>query len=168
MAEITSTNSGHKKGRPSFIKRSTRVDLTPMVDLGFILVTFFVFTSALSENKVMDIMYPNDKTRGQDEICNSCVLTVLPTKDDELWYYEGKEETASYKQTSYKDLRKLIVGKKKKVKQLRGADQFVLIIRPLQTSQYHKLVDIMDECVISAVARYYIDEPSKSEVRRFE
>jgi biopolymer transport protein ExbD len=168
MSEINIPAANTKNKKPSFKRRSTRVDLTPMVDLGFILVTFFVFTSTLSQPYVMDIMYPNDKTTGHDDICNSCVITLLPTKDDQLWYYEGKEETARYKQTSYKDLRKLIVEKKKKVFQQRGADQFILIIRPLKSSQYHNLVDLMDECAISDVARYYIDEPSEKEIKRFE
>lgn len=167
MAEINLPGNG-SKGKKTFTKRSTRVDLTPMVDLGFILVTFFVFTSALSEPKVMDLMYPNDKDNGNDEICSSCAITVLPAKNNQLWYYEGKEETAAYKETSYTALRQLLVNKRKKVVEQRGKNELILIIRPLQTSQYHNLVDIMDECKITGVVRYYIDEPSEQEKRKFE
>jgi biopolymer transport protein ExbD len=167
MAEIISSNNGNKKGRAFFSKRSTRVDLTPMVDLGFILVTFFVFTSALTENKAMEILYPKDSDITNDLLCESCVLTVLPAKDNKVWYYEGKETSTAYKQTSYQELRSLIVEKKKRVLQHRGTDQFVLIIRPLPNAQYRNLVDIIDECTISQVARYYIDEPSTKETTRF-
>lgn len=169
MAEITSPNSNNKKGKPAYIKRSTRVDLTPMVDLGFILVTFFVFTSTLFQVKAMDMEYPNDKSPdSHDDLCESCVLTVLPAKQNKLWYYEGKETNAVFKEISYNDLRKLLISKKQKVQQQRGMDEMRLIIRPLETSQYHNLVDIMDDCAITGVARYYIDEPSEKEVKRFE
>ena len=164
MADITTLSSNKKK---FFNRRSTRVDLTPMVDLGFILVTFFVFTSTLQQPLAMDILYPKESAISKDEICESCVLTVLPAKHDKIWYYEGSEQTAQYKETSYAELRTLLLRKKQKVIQQRGEDQFVLIIRPLQTSQYQNLVTIMDECAITKVLRYYIDEPSAAELERF-
>jgi len=59
-------------------KKSTRVDLTPLVDLGFLLVSFFVFTSAMSTPKVMNMVVPNSKEQIIDLICESCALTLLP------------------------------------------------------------------------------------------
>lgn len=172
MAEINDQPTQKKrKGMAIFSKKSLKVDLTPMVDLGFILITFFVFTSTIAEKKAMEIINPNDKDiKITDEICESCALTVLPGKENKIWYYEGMEENAEYKQTNYTadGLRKLISEKKKSVQKLFGDDRFVLIIKPLEQSGFKNLVDIIDESQINVVKRYYIAEPSAAEKDKFK
>ena len=172
MAEINDQPTQKKrKGSAIFSTKSLKVDLTPMVDLGFILITFFVFTSSLSEMKAMDIINPNDKDSGtNDALCESCVLTVLPGKDNKIWYYEGMENNAEYKQTSFDatGIRALIAAKKNAVKQQFGEDRFVLIIKPLEKSSFKNMVDIIDECKIGVVLRYYIDVPGPAEQQRFK
>jgi biopolymer transport protein ExbD len=161
MSEINNP-PGYKRHQPTTgTKNSTRVDLTPMVDLGFILITFFVFTAALSRPMAMNLMVPNDKdTHTQDFLCESCVLTVLLDRDNTIWYYEGKGNYAANKATNYSGggIRQLIQQKKRSVLQKRGSDQFVLIIKPAAQSSFKNLVDIVDECSIGMVKRYYIDE----------
>jgi biopolymer transport protein ExbD len=172
MAEIANNPTQKKrKGSAVFSKKSLRVDLTPMVDLGFILITFFVFTSTISEVKAMEIINPNDSViTVTDDICESCVLTILTDKNDKVWYYEGKEENADYKETSFEAaaIRKLIADKKRKVAKDIGEDRFVLIIKPLENSNFKNLVDLIDESHINLVKRYYLDEPSKAEAERFK
>ena len=87
MAEIQIKTS--KKGNTRMIKKSTRVDLTPMVDLGFLLITFFVFTTALSKPRAMELKMPNDSDTSHDPVCTSCVMTVLLDADNSIKYYEG-------------------------------------------------------------------------------
>src|SRR5262245_18034621 len=96
MAEMdTSSSGGHKKGPgvKKGKKLSTRVDLTPMVDLGFLLITFFMDTTTMSKPKTMQINMPYKddvvKVEDQTKIKNSVALTVLLGKSHRIYYYEG-------------------------------------------------------------------------------
>jgi biopolymer transport protein ExbD len=169
MAEINNKTTQQKNQRTICKKKSTRVDLTPMVDLGFILITFFVFTAALSQPKAMNLLLPNDnEITSFDEICESCVITFIPGKNNELYYYQGKEKSTGYKLTDYSSngIRKLMIAKKEKVFQIRGKDEMVIIIKPTAHASFKNFIDVVDECNISKVNRYYIEEISPIENTR--
>jgi biopolymer transport protein ExbD len=166
MAEINNQPSQKKHKRTQCEKKSTKVDLTPMVDLGFILITFFIFTSALTDPKAMNLLVPNDNdTSRNDQICETCALTFILGDNNKLYYYEGKEEGAVFKTTDYssKGIRQLITNKKKLVRDKFAEDRTVVIIKPTATSSFKNLIDLIDECNISVVKRYYIDEISEKE-----
>ncbi len=149
-------------------KKSTRVDLTPMVDLGFLLLTFFVFTSTMMEPKIMGLNEPVDTIPG-DKICNSCVLTVILEKNDAIRYYEGMPENDPLvKQTSFtvKGIRQVLLDKKEKVRAAMGDEsKFVLIIKPGDESTMNNFVDIMDEVAINDIRHYYIAEINTADKR---
>lgn len=115
-------DSGHKKGRgvKKAKKLSTRVDMTPMVDLGFLLITFFVFTATMSSPTTLDLNMPKDvdDPEKKTEVKESGVLSVLLGKADQVYYYTGKLEpdASNFKQTTYKGIRQIIIDKKKEVK----------------------------------------------------
>lgn len=165
MAEIESKRSNDKKKRVN--KKSTRVDLTPMVDLGFLLITFFVFTTTLSTPKAMNLMMPKDKNGPDDPVCESCVLTVLLDKDNRIKYYEGAAENKPpVKETGFapEQIRKILMQKKADVIKARGGnDQFILIIKASAASNFKNFVDITDEVTICQVKKYYIDELSEAD-----
>ena len=167
MAEIETKRSAEKKKR--FNIKSTRVDLTPMVDLGFLLLTFFVFTTELAKPVAMDLVMPNDKDRPGDKVCESCVLTVLLDKDNRIKYYEGAAENKpSIKETGYAadEIRTVLMDKKNSVKKLgRTTDQFILIIKASAASSFKNFVDITDEATICQIGRYYIAELSNEDKR---
>ena len=167
MAEIETNRSNSKKKK--FNKKSTRVDLTPMVDLGFLLITFFVFTTTLSTQTVMKVNMPYDKVPPDDHVCQSCVLTVLLDKNNIIMYYEGAvENNPVVKTTGYspEEIRTVLMNKKNKVKSVRGKEEaFILIIKPSASSSFKNFVDIADEATICNIRRYYIDEIKEADKR---
>lgn len=149
-------------------KKSTRVDLTPMVDLGFLLITFFVFTTTMSTAKAMAMVTPNDTGGPQDAVCESCVITIIPTADNKIWYYEGTEKNAQYKTTDYSaaGLRKLLANKKNAA--AANNKDAVLIIKPGEKSSFKNLVDVIDESTICMYKRYYLDKLSTDETKHIQ
>ncbi len=165
MAEIETKRSNEKKKRLN--KKSTRVDLTPMVDLGFLLLTFFVFTSTLAAPKAMDLVMPKDDTITKDPVCESCVLTVLLDKNNSIKYYEGAiENNPPVKETGFapEQIRTVLMQKKANVEKVRGsADQFILIIKASAASNFKNFVDITDEVTICQIKKYYVDEINEAD-----
>jgi len=175
MAEMdTSSGGGHKKGPgvKKGKKLSTRIDLTPMVDLGFLLITFFMFTTTLAKPKTMEINMPfKDPTVKVDEskIKESVALTVLLSKDNRVYYYEGLATDATkppdVKVTYFRakdGIRDEIIDKKKRIDDLiRGgallaSDKITVLIKPDSNSTYNDLVNILDEMSINDVRTYAI------------
>lgn len=124
MASVESGgDDGHKKGPgvKKAKKLSTRVDMTPMVDLGFLLITFFIFTATLSSPVAMDLNMPKDSEKPEEEskIKQSGALTILLGRNDQVFYYEGEltEENASaiFKTSTFKGIRDVIIKKKQQV-----------------------------------------------------
>jgi biopolymer transport protein ExbD len=95
MADVNTGDDGgggkhgkHQKKRAK--KASTRIDMTPMVDLAFLLLTFFVLTSTFSKPKAMDINYPADpKDESEKQKINNA-LTFLLTDENRIFYYYGE------------------------------------------------------------------------------
>src|SRR3977135_1216114 len=118
MAEMdTSSGGGHKKGPgvKKSKKLSTRVDLTPMVDLGFLLITFFIFTTTMSQPTAKRLFLPKDvdKPEEQNKVKSSAVLTLLLGKNDQIWYYEGDDPT-KVKSAGFKGIRDIVLDKKRR------------------------------------------------------
>lgn len=162
MANIE-INFTKKSSSPKPVKKNTRVDLTPMVDLGFLLITFFVFTTTMAKPTAMNINLPF-QTLPDDEVCVSCVLTLVPIAGNQVLYYEGIIDTASIKTTDYASLRQLIQQKRNNVEQVvHNRDKMVLIIKPSEGSTMKNFVDISDEVTINTIKRYYIDDLTDAE-----
>lgn len=157
MAEMDTSSGGHKKKGPGVKKAkklSTRVDLTPMVDLGFLLITFFVFTTTMAEPTALRLFLPKDteKPEDQNKVKNSGVLTVMMNRANNVFYYEGEllPDGSNFKSSNFKDIRDVILNKKKTT----NPEDFVVIIKPGPEATYKNTVDMLDEMFISDVKRY--------------
>jgi len=154
MAEMdTSGGGGHKKGPgvKKGKKLSTRVDLTPMCDLGFLLITFFIFTTTMSQPTAMRMFLPKDvkNPEEQNKVKNSAVITLMLGKDDKIYYYEGDDPTKML-QTTFKKVRDVVIDKKRRT----DPKDFVVVLKPTPDATYKNTVNILDEMTIDEVKRY--------------
>ena len=149
-------SGGHKKGPgvKKAKKMSTRVDMTPMVDLGFLLITFFIFTTTMAQPTAMNLFMPKDvdKPEDQNKVKESGAFTILLGKQDIVYFYEGLDPATdgNFRTATFKTIRDEIIRKKQSTK----ADDLVIIIKPSEDATYKNTVDILDEMTISEIKRY--------------
>lgn len=170
MAEMdTSGGGGHKKGPgvKKGKKLSTRVDLTPMVDLGFLLITFFIFTTTMAQPTAMRLFLPKDTDeKDQNKVKESGVLTLLLGKNDAVYYYEGTLATdaSNFKSSNFKEIRAELLSKKRST----DPKDFVVVIKPDKECSYKNVVDALDEMTINDIKRYAMVDISDVEFQLIE
>jgi biopolymer transport protein ExbD len=165
-ADVSAPDSGgHKKG-PGVKKQArkdTKVDMTPMVDLGFLLITFFIFTTTMSTPKAFKLKVPDDtaKEEEKNEAKASGAFTVMLSKDNRIYYYEGQlaADGSNFKSTNFKDIRAELLKKKSNTPE----KDLVVIIKPNPESNYKNVVDILDEMKIVDIEKYAIVDISEGE-----
>jgi biopolymer transport protein ExbD len=171
MAEINvPANNAVKPGVRRSKKLSTKVDLTPMVDLGFLLITFFIFSSKLSESKALKLIMPADGP--PMESGESTALTVIPFTGDKVFYYQGALDRAllngAYGTTNYSITNGLgqVIRTKQTImdKSKPGyRKDLMLMIKPSAGSVCRNVVDILDEVQINQVSHYAIMDLTPAE-----
>lgn len=192
--ETAGGGGGKHKGGVRSKKMSTRVDLTPMVDLAFLLISFFMLTTTLNKPKAMELNMPK-KTDIEDEkqdVGDCQVLNILLDTLDQVWYYDGLK-VAGLQKTSFAGddgIRKAILKKlktvpaecppgkkwndanKDKVKQpeevTTGPRDAIVLIKMLKGARYKNMVDILDEMDITDCKVYAIQDPSPIEIEAVE
>jgi biopolymer transport protein ExbD len=168
MAEIDTSGGGGGKhgGKVRGKKLSTKVDLTPMVDLAFLLITFFMLTTSLNKPKAMDLNMPKHLDDKQEEVKESRVLNVLLAGGDTIWYYETSDgKMTDMKQTSFSPdgIRSVILKKQQRVEKMFGhdktvGDKTIVLIKTADGAKYKDMVDILDEMDITQTKIYAIQD----------
>ncbi len=188
MAEINTGGGGGggKHGKKRAKKLSTRVDMTPMVDLAFLLLTFFVLTATFNKPKVMELNFPFDKEPPDEkpsEVRNG--LTIIATGNNKIYYYSGslgKVEKLESTDYTTNGLRKLLIERNRDVvEQIRELglkaqktnmadstfkrevvkiqsipDALVVLIKNDDKATYKNIIDIVDELNITKVGRFVV------------
>ncbi len=172
MAELnTGDGGGGKKGSKKVRskKQNSKVDLTAMVDLAFLLITFFMLTTTLSKPQSMNLGLPDKEDKPEDKIEQKVdenrTLTILMGANNQVKIFRGFLATPKLapKTVAYgKDgLRKNLLEQNKQVLAYTAAkgkpDQgMIVIIKPSKKSNYRNLVDVLDEMAIVGVPTYAI------------
>ena len=161
IQQTSETNSGRNKWR-----KAIKIDMTPMVDLGFLLITFFIFTTSMAEPLGLKLYMPKDGD--SSNIGEGNVASLLLGEDNTVFYFEGKWKDAlasnSIKRTNYNvhsGIGDLIRAKQKRLGA--GKDDLMLLIKPTHNSTYQNLVSALDEVLINDIKKYAIMEVSMEE-----
>jgi len=161
MASLNiSPNSKAVKGRTT--KALPSVDLTAMVDLAFLLITFFMLTTSLAKKQAIDIAKPVPITEPNfADYPASRTMTILLGKNNKAVYYMGEAKNAMMNVASMKNIKEKILSNKLLVANTHQKlidKQMLVIIKPTNTSTYKDFVDIIDEMNIADIKSYAIDD----------
>ncbi|PUZ28198.1 biopolymer transporter ExbD [Chitinophaga parva] len=171
----TNTQTRSRGGVRRSKKLSTRVDMTPMVDLGFLLITFFMLTTTMAKPRVTNLLMPASDGK-QMPLSASKALTVLLGPDNRIAFYESNgEETAPHPQdihnTTYAEATGIgdIIRRKQKLLAAAGhPGDLMLLIKPASSSTYKNAVDLLDEVSINRVHRYAFMDIAPWEAQYFQ
>ena len=147
------------------LHKEVSIDMNPMVDLAFLLLTFFMLTTTFSKPQAMELVMPAkpkaDEVVEEKPIKASRVVTLLIGPDDRLFWYRGVEDV-QVNETGYgKDgLRDLLFRLDGEIEDL------VLLIKPMRECVYENMVDMLDELQITGIQRYAMvpEEPADREL----
>lgn len=179
MADVDSGGGGgghKKKGGSKTKKKSTKIDMTAMVDVAFLLLTFFVLTASMSSTAVMELTMPPKADNEEEEedvrkkIIEDKIMTLVLEDNDKVSYYVGITEPEVMKSQFDNDgVRKVLLshiayGKTigaplcKTVNNAKGCWDPIFVIKPRVQSRYKNLVDVLDELAITQAPKYAIDK----------
>jgi len=172
MSEVQQNDGGGKKkgGKPKGKKASTHIDMTPMVDLAFLLLTFFMLTTSFSKPKVMPIVLPEkqDKDTKDLKINEKNVMNLLLQKDGKISYFLGVlgQPDVEIHTTNYspKGLREVVRTEMEKNIQMNGGkNKLFILIKPAKGSTYGNVVDVFDEMNILNAQLYALVDITPNE-----
>lgn len=151
-------SSGRKKsGKKKMRRLGIRIDMTPMVDIAFLLLTFFMLTSVFRRPQTMEINMPPKDV--EVEVGESNLLTLRVVADGAIFWNMGIETP---QKVEFKDLRRLL--------EERNAfnPKLVTLIKVDRKSKYHYMVDVMDELQMARVNRFSLAEMRAVDFRVLE
>lgn len=157
MGEISQGGGGgHKKGggKVRAKKQSTKIDMTPMVDLAFLLLTFFILTTTFNKPKTMEVNMPDkvDDPEQQTKINEKDILNLVLAEDNKIFWWIGLEPPVNTTNYGKDGVRKVLL------EHTRANEKMMVLIKPKDEARYENMVNILDEMDITKTQRYAIVE----------
>jgi biopolymer transport protein ExbD len=169
MSEILQKEHRNKAGVHKRKKSSLRVDLTPMVDLGFLLISFFVFTTSIAHPTAMTLKVPAD-SKDSSKAPENKTLSLILAADNVIYAYNGNEiNNLRDLGNSPAALRSAILQKKIIIKTYYGSDSdMVVLIKPTPDATYANVINALDEMQICAIKTYVLMDTDKNELQKLK
>lgn len=195
MSEVQTDQGGSEKGKHKKVrakKSSTHIDMTPMVDLAFLLLTFFMLTTTFSKPKTMEISMPiKDPTVKPPPISNA--ITVLLSDKNKIYWYDGefKIDTTQLEVTDFAPtgIRKILLNrnsdvnekvielrrklekgemadttyKRLRIEEMGKKKSLTVLVKTDDKAKYKNVVDMLDELNICNIGKYAIVDMSQPE-----
>lgn len=171
MMELNSADSiANKTGVRKMKKSTLSIDMTPMVDLGFLLIAFFIFATEITKPATTSLYMPHG-SGDSTGIADSKSLTILLGSNDKVFYYYGIDAEAikgkEIALTSYNEMTGIgnLIRQKQLELEKRRLDrrELFVFIKPGKNSSYKNVVDALDEMIINGVTRYTVIDQGKAE-----
>jgi biopolymer transport protein ExbD len=158
MAAIENNSSGRK-----YLPRAPRVDMTPMVDLGFLLITFFVFNTQVTKDMAVTYNTPIPDMNNPMLVKCTKTITLLPGVDGKVKWIDcvdGVEQPAAEVSLyAGRELRSRLMAKRDQMNRFFGdPHELFVIIRPDSSCSYSTFIDVVDEMMIADVTRYAVTD----------
>jgi biopolymer transport protein ExbD len=145
MAGDVVEKQGSARGKKKRSKRvSIRIDMTPMVDVAFLLLTFFMLTTVFSKPQTMEINLPPD-AETTVEVAESNLLTLRIDIDGSIWWNTGTE---ALNKVEFKDLRGMLIERN------RANPKLITLLKIDREGKYTMMVDVMDELNLANITRF--------------
>lgn len=160
MAEVQQQADSGKGGKKRAKKMSTKIDMTPMVDLAFLLLTFFMLTTTFAKPQTMEINMPVKPVDEEEQIVlkASNAMTIILGDNDRIFYYYGLGDPAENPEVIESDysangIRKVLLSPT-----IKSNDKMTVMIKPMEESRYKNVVDILDELKITDTRKFALVE----------
>jgi biopolymer transport protein ExbD len=168
MANISTPSITEAKANRNRLPSQLHIDMTPLVDLSFLLISFFIFTTTLSQPTTTNLVMPK-ASKDPLPLRESRALSMLLGKENTIFVYKGRWEDALAQHAivrttfnEYQGLGKMIREKQKEL----GSDreELMLLLKPTRQATYKNLIDALDETNINLVKKYAVVAPTEAEV----
>lgn len=148
-ADVGGESGGRGKHKKKHAKRrmSVRIDMTPMVDVAFLLLTFFMLTTVMRKQQTMEINLPPD-SKVKVDIAQSNLMTIFVDENNKIFYSEGSEKSVTKIEMS--GLQSFFKSHAQQNSKL------VILLKFDRKSKYHMMVDVIDQLNVSELNRFSI------------
>jgi biopolymer transport protein ExbD len=167
MADFQTSNNAKNKRR-----NNLRIDLTPMVDLGFLLITFFIFTTSMSDKLNLEIIYPNPNELPCTPATTPSILHLVLDSNNTYYTYANEDSKHVTTLKTRKDIYATCIAHQQTVASLqhtkltKAADSCILILQPSKSCVMQNIITVMDVITDLKIKNYTIEDVSDEELQK--
>lgn len=166
MAELNQNNSAVQSKKYRVKKIAPKVDLTAMVDLAFLLITFFMLTTSLNKPQSLDVAVPDKNTDQTQDMDERRIVSMVLGKGEVVWYhgaFENPLKSPQHVHVEGQEVRMLLQAMQTNIQKLTNGKDMIVLIKPSSDARTKDIINALDEMKISNTKRYVLSKISPQE-----